>query len=178
MLTYLIDDDPISLFLSEQMLRLGGFQAPILPFSEAEAALAYLVPRLATERPQVIFLDLNMPVMNGWQFLDALAPHVVVLQGGCQIYLLTSSLSLADTTRTSSYPLISGVIHKPLDEDEVKAILAPRHNSASQALSGSTTEIKGATAPDYGSKTLSLLIISLQLIISSDRHKIYKYIII
>jgi CheY-like chemotaxis protein len=123
MLTYLIDDDPVSLFLTEQMLYLGSFQPLVLPFVDVEAALSYLLPRITTEPPEVIFLDLNMPVIDGWQFLEALTPHTAALQSRCHIYLLTSSLALADTARASGHVLVSGIIRKPLDEDNINTIL-------------------------------------------------------
>jgi CheY-like chemotaxis protein len=122
MLTYLIDDDAISLFLAEQVLRQAGITAPIRLFAAAEEALHFLVSHLPTEVPELLLLDLNMPMMNGWQFLEALRPHAAALAGRCHIYILTSSLALADTARAKDFALVRGVIHKPLNEDEVQGI--------------------------------------------------------
>jgi CheY-like chemotaxis protein len=126
MLTYLIDDESISLFLAEQVLRQQGVTSPIRPFGGAEEGLHFLVTNLPTEVPDVILLDLNMPRMNGWEFLEALGPHAGALAGRCHIYILTSSLALADTTRAKDFALVRGIIHKPLDEDEVQSIRAAR----------------------------------------------------
>jgi CheY-like chemotaxis protein len=128
MLTYLIDDDIVSLFVAEQMLRLEGFMAPIIPFTGAEEALAYLLPRLVSDPPEFIFLDLNMPVMDGWGFLKALAPHAAALKSRCHIYLLTSSLALEDTEKAQGHALVQGIIHKPLDEDEIRAAVFERNS--------------------------------------------------
>jgi len=123
-LIYLIDDDVISLYLAEQVLELADFAEDIRLFSTAESALNSLVEHLPTQLPQVIFLDLNMPHMDGWDFLQALEPHAAALQGRCLIYILTSSLALADTARAKDFPLVAGVLYKPLDEQDLQAITA------------------------------------------------------
>ena len=127
MLTYLIDDDFISLYLAEQVLELEGFSTDMQLFSSADTALSDLVEHLPTRVPRVIFLDLNMPTMDGWEFLQALEPYVAALQGRCHIYILTSSLALTDTARAQDYPLVAGVLYKPLDSAEVQAIKALLH---------------------------------------------------
>lgn len=95
MKTYLIDDDNLAIYLTEHLLRAEGFSNCICTFQSAREALDKLVGK-KQRVPQVVFLDLNMPVMDGWQFLDALAPYQEALRGNCHIYILTSSLALKD----------------------------------------------------------------------------------
>jgi len=123
MKTYLIDDDNLAIFLAEHLIRVEKFSTAVHSFQSAQEALAaLLVP--GEELPQVIFLDLNMPAMNGWQFLDALVPHQATLRGHCHIYILTSSLALRDLEKSTRYELVTGLIHKPLDRTELRAIKA------------------------------------------------------
>ncbi|MCB2407828.1 response regulator [Hymenobacter lucidus] len=122
MKTYLIDDDDLGVYLTEQLLRAEGFSNSICTFQSAKEALETLVNEKDRELPSVVFLDLNMPSMNGWQFLDALAPYEDELLGRCHIYILTSSLALADLEKSREYDLVSGLIHKPIDSEEIRAI--------------------------------------------------------
>ena len=122
--TLLIDDDAIGIFLTERLLKREEFSEDIVSLSSAEAALALLQKAAPEELPQVIFLDLNMPVMNGWEFLEALKPKEPELLGYCHIYILTSSLSHSDTVRASEFPLVSGFVNKPLDTAQIQAVRA------------------------------------------------------
>jgi CheY-like chemotaxis protein len=122
MKTYLIDDDDLGIYLTEQLLRAEGFSNSICTFQSARAALDTLVQDKENDLPRVVFLDLNMPVMSGWQFLDALAPYQQELAGRCHIYILTSSLALSDLDKSREYALVAGLIHKPIDSGEIRAI--------------------------------------------------------
>ncbi|MBF9237091.1 response regulator [Hymenobacter sp. BT683] len=128
MKTYLIDDDNLAIYLTEQLLRSQGFSDCICTFLSAEQALDTLVTEDKGAPPQVVFLDLNMPVMDGWEFLDALAPYEEQLRGNCQIYILTSSLALTDLEKSKHYDLVAGLIHKPLDSEEIRAIQSKLEN--------------------------------------------------
>lgn len=122
MITYLIDDDSLGNYLTETLLRLENFASQIRTYESAEDALHALLR--SSELPRVIFLDLNMPVMSGWDFLEALAPYRQRLLGQCAIYILTSSLALSDMEKARTYDLVSGLIHKPIDREEIRAIQA------------------------------------------------------
>lgn len=124
MKVYNIDDDQISNFLTERVLEEAGPPMKIRSFLSAEEALDFLKQDCHSNLPGIIFLDLNMPMMNGWEFLDELEPYKNDIQGKCHIYILTSSLDLSDTARSKEYEMVSGFIHKPLTEDDVKVILA------------------------------------------------------
>ena len=122
MKTYLIDDDKLGIYLTEQLLRAEGFSNSICTFQSAREALDTLVQEKEETTPRVVFLDLNMPLMNGWQFLDALNPYRARLLGRCFIYILTSSLALTDLEKSRHYDLVAGLIHKPIDSGEIRAI--------------------------------------------------------
>ena len=130
MTTYLIDDDDLGIYLTEQLLRAEDFSNTICTFQSARKALEMLVKGKKEAVPQVVFLDLNMPLMNGWQFLDALAPYEEKLRGKCHIYILTSSLALTDLEKSKHYGLVEGLIHKPLDRREIRAIQSQLEHAA------------------------------------------------
>ena len=121
MKTCLIDDDNLAIYLTKHLLRAEGFSNCICTFQSAQEALDKLVGK-KQRVPQVVFLDLNMPMMDGWQFLDALAPYRDALRGNCPIYILTSSLALQDLEKSKQHDLVAGLIHKPLDSKEIRDI--------------------------------------------------------
>ena len=121
--TLLIDDDPISTYLTERVLQHEGLSDTAASFHSPAEALAFLLKQIPDGLvPQVILLDLNMPLTSGWDFLDILQRHEVQLQDQCIVYLLTSSVAPADEARAKAYPLVAGLLHKPLDKGKIQQI--------------------------------------------------------
>ncbi|WP_022821958.1 response regulator [Hymenobacter norwichensis] len=120
----LIDDNSTSVFLTEMLLKREGVSSNIHSFFTAKEALRYIQQSLPDRVPAIVFLDLNMPVMDGWEFLEALKPYEQQLAHRCHIYVLTSSLATADATKTKDYSLVSGLIHKPMDSQMLRVIWA------------------------------------------------------
>jgi len=119
----LVDDDPIGVFMTERLLKREGFVDTFTSFQFPVEALGFLRNQiLADQLPQVILLDLNMPLIDGWAFLDALKPYEVQLQSQCSIFLLTSSLAPSDIARAEEHPLVAEYIRKPLDSHKIQKI--------------------------------------------------------
>ena len=121
--TLLVDDDPITTFLTERVLRHEGLSDTAASFQSPTEALAFLLRQIpAGLVPQVILLDLNMPLISGWDFLDLLKSYELQLQGHCIVYLLTSSMAPSDEIRAKDYPLVAGILHKPLNKHQIQQI--------------------------------------------------------
>lgn len=120
---FIIDDDQLSVHLTRTILTLEGITQDITAFLSAGEALEVLNANNDMDMPAVILLDLNMPEMDGWDFLDALQPLELPLNNKCKIFILTSSLDPADTERAAGYSVVAGFIQKPLNSEDIKAIV-------------------------------------------------------
>jgi CheY-like chemotaxis protein len=121
----LVDDDPICNFISTTLLRQLHVSEDVHAVTNGKEALRFLrekaLIKTVTIFPEVIFLDLNMPVMDGFDFLDQLNTTLPTFASVCKIYVLTSSESPADIDRCHSYD-IAGYISKPLTEEKLEMV--------------------------------------------------------
>jgi len=112
----LVDDDPIFLTLAELAIKKESDQVEIFKAMNGEEAINFL----KSQSVDVIFLDLNMPVMNGWEFLDAL-PEIE--DWGKEVYVLTSSIDPSDQRKADENPLVTSMLEKPLDREKISSTL-------------------------------------------------------
>lgn len=115
---WLIDDDDITNMLHQFFLEEYFPDASIVVFSQAELALKAI--SLNEPLPDYIFLDINMPVMDGWEFMDDLSKMTIANLNKVHIYILTSSLDPSDFSKADQSPLIKGFISKPLEIEKVE----------------------------------------------------------
>jgi response regulator RpfG family c-di-GMP phosphodiesterase len=120
----LIDDDFIHQFGMKRMLQRYQPSAGVIEFSNGLDAINFFkAPLQEEEIPEVIFLDINMPVMNGWEFIDEFVKIRAGLQKKVDIYILSSSTDSHDIQKAKSNPEIKDYIVKPLSPDFIKLIL-------------------------------------------------------
>lgn len=112
----LVDDDPIFLTLAELAIRKERPDAEIHRAMNGEEAMEFL----ETKKVDLIFLDLNMPVMNGWEFLDN---RVSSGRMDDRIYVLTSSIDPSDQKKAVEHPLVVKMLEKPLRREVILELL-------------------------------------------------------
>tara|TARA_R110002096_G_scaffold32490_4_gene94421 strand:- start:60 stop:455 length:396 start_codon:yes stop_codon:yes gene_type:complete len=118
----IIDDDPIFVFGSKILLRNNSFASDYLVCRNGKEALDVITPLIESEEslPEVIFLDLNMPIMDGWEFLDEFGK--LSEENNIRIYILSSSVDSRDIERAKNYGMVNGFIAKPLTDAKIKEL--------------------------------------------------------
>lgn len=120
-----VDDDPLCLFLAELTIKESNIANEILLAESVPAAISLLNDIFSAndqnldshEATTVIFLDINMPGMNGWDFLEIFEKDFQHLFRLVKIYILSSSIDTADIIRSKQYKSVVDYIAKPLTAD-------------------------------------------------------------
>lgn len=118
----IIDDEEIIQFIIKTVIRNLNSEISISSYKNGEEALEALKHLADKDLPDVILLDINMPVMGGWQFLDEFVKLKPNLSKRVAIYILSSSTAPGDKIRAKVYKDIIGYINKPIEADTLKKI--------------------------------------------------------
>lgn len=116
----IIDDDLVSILILKKMLSNVGFLENPIVFYNASEALDFLSKNNTSNDSYCIFLDINMPVMNGWEFLEKI--QVNYKPDNFRVYLLTSSTSEQEKSKSKDYHFIKRFISKPISKEILNEI--------------------------------------------------------
>ena len=127
----LVDDDEINNFISIKLIKKAVDNAEIKACLNGKFAIDELVEiqkQDPARLPDFILLDINMPIMNGWEFLDEFKRLNIDPAGKCKIYIISSSVFSNDINKARSYPVVKDFISKPLNVEKIKELFeVPNH---------------------------------------------------
>lgn len=121
----LIDDDDIFIFLITKIIKVSNLIDSIIVFGNGKEAITFLSENVTNPHllPEIILLDLSMPIMDGWQFLEGLTkldPHI---EKKITIYICTSSISPDDLNKAKNIPYVTDFLIKPVTKEKLIEIL-------------------------------------------------------
>lgn len=111
----LLDDDSITNRLHHMIITKYNKNRKVVPFDNPALALEYL----RNNKPDLILLDLNMPEVDGWKFLDLLNQYHIDVD----VVIISSTIDSADSNRANSYPSVKDFLMKPLTYDKIKHLI-------------------------------------------------------
>ena len=118
----IIDDDDLSIFLMKMTIQHINFIKSSDSVTSGWEALKFL-DECQDKKPEVILVDLNMPEMDGFEFIEHFEEKYAPTSPGTKIIVVTSSQRESDKTRALSHQTVVGFMNKPLAEDKLKEIL-------------------------------------------------------
>ncbi len=120
----LIDDTEVDAFISKRMLKTSQFSNDIMEFNSAQKALDFLLENSTNSLvlPQIILLDIHMPAMDGFDFMEKFKLLPQSLFQSCKVVMLSSSIDPIDIHRIKEDKQILKFLNKPLTIDQLQAL--------------------------------------------------------
>ena len=121
----IIDDDPIFVYGTKKVMKEVDFCSDVIVYNNGKEAIDGLrnLVKEKKEMPSLIFLDLNMPVMDGWEFLD---DFITIPNNNIEkvhVYVISSSIDANDFIRARNYEVVNNYILKPITPEDLVAVL-------------------------------------------------------
>jgi CheY-like chemotaxis protein len=119
----IIDDNKLDCFIAEKICQNSGRGESIRSFQQATEALSY-IQNNASNSQAIIFLDIQMPVMNGFEFIEAFEKLPSDKKSNYIIYMISSSINENDLAKVKTYSSIKKFINKPMTSNALSLLLA------------------------------------------------------
>lgn len=125
-----IDDDQITLVLCDMVIKKSEFASQVITAKNGKEGLAWFSSFFSKcnneenkEAPQLIFLDLNMPVMNGWDFLEDYLMKYADRLPATKVVIISSTVNPEDFSRANRYDIVIDFINKPLTTEGLEDLM-------------------------------------------------------
>ncbi|WP_396194267.1 response regulator transcription factor [Flavobacterium sp.] len=123
---YCVDDDAITLMLCKKVIERASFAKEILTATNGEEAILFfkeLAQQSDMTYPRLVLLDLNMPIMNGWEFLDHyLEERYHETFPEAKFIVLSSTIDPQDVEKTKNYPMVVDFLSKPITKEMIEGL--------------------------------------------------------
>lgn len=122
-----VDDDPINNIICKAVIRNSYAEMDVLIFEYPEKALKYIENEYSnteTNISTILLLDINMPIISGWQFLERYNHFSNTLKNNFSIYILSSSISESDKDLAANNTQVKGYLEKPFMTEKLTRIIA------------------------------------------------------
>ncbi|MCU0320876.1 MAG: response regulator [Chitinophagaceae bacterium] len=126
----LVDDDRIYQFTAKKIIESTGFTQGLLSFYNGQEAIDYFNNNVhdVAKLPDIIFLDINMPVKDGWQFLEEFKQLVHTINKQITIFMVSSSVDDYDIKKSKEYSVVTDYIIKPINKERFIQLITSAFN--------------------------------------------------
>jgi len=128
-----IDDDDINIFIIKKIVEKTGYDARMVAKTNGQLAIDYVKELIDSGQslPHLILIDINMPVLNGWEFLEAY--QKLGIEKEIDMYMLSSSVYENDIEKAKTYKAVKGFISKPLSIERLIELFEGKDTQAIQS---------------------------------------------
>ena len=122
----IVDDDPVTIIIGERLVKITGFSENVACYTNSVDAFEYLeqqfVNKISADMPQIILLDLNMPGLSGWDFMDKYKSISATVNASPQFAIFSSTIDKEDEDKALSYSFVKKFFSKPLKREHLEIL--------------------------------------------------------
>jgi response regulator RpfG family c-di-GMP phosphodiesterase len=119
----IIDDSKLDCFITEKLIQNTGVCADLKSFTEPLKGLEYIESNPASDLQTVLIVDIYMPLMNGFEFIEAFEKFPPEIKQNYLVYMLSSSINENDMNRVANYKSVQHFLNKPLRIDLLMSLI-------------------------------------------------------